>query len=134
MSKYGEPWVIGVWEQMYVDKKMYYEFREKPESIHSDQSIWTGVKYGDRIHCSDWGKPSKAIGEIVMGLAGEYSGTYLDCSEPNIKRIVACVNLLAHVPDGILANMPGKRYLLTFDTIEEAEKLVQMFKDHEEDQ
>lgn len=49
------------------------------------------------------------------------------------SRLVMCANLLAHVPAGILENMPGKRYLLTFDTIEEAEKLIQMFKDHEED-
>lgn len=50
------------------------------------------------------------------------------------ERVRMCVNALAHVPAGILENMPGKRYLLTFDTIEEAEKLIQMFKDHEEDQ
>ena len=49
------------------------------------------------------------------------------------ERIVRCVNILANVPDGILEQLEPKTYLLQFDTIEEAEKLLELFRNHEEE-
>lgn len=83
-----EPWVIGGWHRHQEGHKLYYVFREDPEAgeVHS------GVTDGTKVHCSDFYR-GRGTGVEVISMTGEYpEDAYLDLSDADVRRIVACVN------------------------------------------
>lgn len=97
MSHSPEPWIAGCWEREQVGHAVFYVFRTKPQDVHSEREVFSGVKDGDRVHCSEWRK-NKVSGECVIGLEGEYSGTRLLFEAEDMDRVVACVNACKGIP------------------------------------
>ncbi len=93
-----EPWVEGCWEQQYIGGKLYYVFRTQPTDVHSQIEIYTGVKDGDKVHCSDF-KRTRANQIPVVGTSGSYSDTILMLDPVDRRRIVACINAMKGIED-----------------------------------
>ena len=66
----------------------------------SEIEVWTGVKDGDEVHCSDW--PKKAPGERVIGFEFDYSASYMEFSDEDMRRAVACVNACQYIPNNAI--------------------------------
>ncbi|MHC4867522.1 MAG: hypothetical protein ACYTEX_25905 [Planctomycetota bacterium] len=99
-----EPWVVGCWQQVHEGRKLYYEFVRSPAEGYQEPNVYSGVKYGDRVHCSEWDR-GKAPGEAVF----DEEATAM-IGEDLLRRIVACVNALDGVPTEVLEGADGTAY------------------------
>lgn len=108
MSHSPEPWIEGCWERVQVGRKLYYEFHATPQDVCSETAVYSGVKDGDRVHCSQFHR-GQAPGKLVLGIDGEYSDTRLFLSDEDLRRMLACVNLLADIPTDVLQRAKCRR-------------------------